>query len=127
MRVSRIDLCALAIALLGAAALAGEANAACLSKPETGRNGEPRRAHVIAPEGEVASYRALGYVEACELSSEQIKQAVENICRIAAAAPREMREQVAASRGVSLTRLCASGRAGLAEMQANTEAVSRED
>jgi len=117
MRVEGIVPCGLAIMLLGTAILTSQAKAACLSKPEMGPNGEPRRVHIIAPERELASYRLLGYTETCELSREQIKQAVENICRIASAAPREMHEQVAVSRGVSLTQLCASGRAGLAEME----------
>src|SRR5690606_27965201 len=63
MRVEGIVPCGLAIMLLGTAILTSQAKAACLSKPEMGPNGEPRRVHIIAPERELASYRLLGYTE----------------------------------------------------------------
>jgi hypothetical protein len=114
-----VQLCGLAVLLLIAAALPRTAEAACLSKPATDRAGRAVKQHVIAPMSEVARYQTFGYVlEPCDVPLEQLRQSVANVCRMAASAPVRMQAHVARSNGASITDLCTSGRAGLAEMQA---------
>lgn len=111
--------CVLTIVLLGSTTLAAGAHAACLSKPAASPTGKQ---HVIAPKGEVARYQALGYaLEQCDVPLDQLSRSVETICQMAAAAPAVVQSRVTSSKGLSLHELCASGRAGLAEMQASTK------
>lgn len=109
----------LTLALIGSLSLASVAAGACLSKPVKGPDGTTHKAHVIAPANQVGRYRALGFVpEQCGALA-QLEQAVNNICRMAANTPSSVQAYLTHSRGVSLSELCASGRAGLAEMQAS--------
>jgi hypothetical protein len=104
--------------LIGAAALPRTAEAACLSKPATDRAGRAVKQHLIAPVSEVARYQAYGYVvEQCDVPLDQLRQSVANICRMAATAPARAQASVARTNGASITDLCNSGRAGLAEME----------
>jgi hypothetical protein len=92
-----------------------------LSKPATARSGNVVKQRVIAPASEFARYRASGYVvEACDVPIEQLRQSVANVCRAAATTPAETQARIARSHGASLSGLCASGRAGLAEMDASS-------
>ena len=120
MRMGRFELRLLGIVLVAGLSLASGAHAACLSKPAaTSRSGKQ---HVIAPKGEVARYQALGYaVEQCDVPVDQLSRSVETICQMAAAAPGAVQARVSSSKGISLHELCASGRAGLAEMAASTK------
>ena len=119
MRVGHIELCVLTIVLLASMTSARSAQAACLSKPATSPSGKQ---HVIAPKGEVARYQALGYtVEQCDVPLDQLSRSVDTICQMAASAPGAVQARVSSSKGLSLHELCASGRAGLAEMTASTK------
>jgi hypothetical protein len=118
MHLNRIELCGLVVVLLGAMSLSHSAEAACLSKPATDRNGNSVKQHVIAPTSEVARYQAFGFVLAqCDVPLAQLRKSVENVCRMAASAPIQFQADVSRSKGASLTQLCASGQAGLAEME----------
>ncbi len=120
MRFKQIELCGFALLLFGAVALPRTAEGACLTKAAADRTGRAVKQHVIAPTSEVARYQAAGYVlEQCDASPEQLRQSVENVCRMAARAPAPIQTAVARSNGANLSELCASGRAGLAEMQAS--------
>lgn len=119
MRLGHFEICVLTIVLLGNMAFARGASAACMSKPAASPSGKQ---HVIAPKGEVARYQALGYaVEQCDVPLDQLSRSVDTICQMAAAAPSAVQARVSSSKGVSLHEMCASGRAGLAEMLASTK------
>ena len=125
MRVGHFQLRVLGIVLvasvsLASMSLASGAHAACLSKPAAAS--PTGKQHVIAPKGEVVRYQALGYaVEECDVPLDQLSKSVDTICQMAAAAPSAVQSRVSSAKGVSLQALCASGRAGLAEMQASTK------
>jgi hypothetical protein len=120
MRVHHFELRLLGIVLVASLSFASGAHAACLSKSAAAS--PTGKQHVIAPNGEVARYQALGYsVEQCDVSLDQLSRSVDTICQMASAAPNAVQARVSSSKGVSLHELCASGKAGLAEMKASTK------
>ena len=120
MHMGHFELRLLGIVLVASLSLASGAHAACLSKPAAAS--ASGKQHVIAPKGEVAAIKRWA-TRSSNATCRWIncRDRWTRSVRWPASAPNAVQTRVSSSKGLSLRELCASGRAGLAEMRASTK------